>query len=262
MTHYSETHQVIVVRPDYVVEVPEGTFELNGDGLYVEQVEQEEPEQEEEQQVEEKYILVCSQCSKGFDSIESLKHHMINDHKLKENKAIGNNNLHETKNENVEVVKDEGKTFLDKKILKSRKVNKSLPFKCEIRGCTYRFGTETVREEHMKCHIVPENQTNGTAHIAYQCSQCNIPQKSWRTTALHLWRQHNIQTDLIACPICFIFKATVAQLEQHMMIHSDKKSYICPQCGKLFRQAHQLRNHWKIHIDKGSDKVEKFYCFA
>lgn len=35
-----------------------------------------------------------------------------------------------------------------------------------------------------------------------------------------------------------------------MKIHSEDRDYVCPDCGRDFKQPSQLRNHRVIHLDK------------
>lgn len=104
-------------QPKYFLETDEGTYELNTQDVQTIGINGNNLENLNTngnkmiETIEEKYILLCSQCKKGFDSIDDCKQHMIDDHKLRELSAksepkpkiisVANNTI--TNNSQIEV---------------------------------------------------------------------------------------------------------------------------------------------------------------
>ncbi|XP_062605087.1 zinc finger protein 320-like isoform X2 [Saccostrea cucullata] len=119
--------------------------------------------------------------------------------------------------------------------------------KCGKPGCNARFLTKAALEIHLKCHTdKPE---------VFMCPECQQEQNRWRLVRLHLWKAHQIDTDLLKCDQCDYKIDTASRLKVHQEIHSKEKPYTCDTCGKHFRQQAQMRNHQMVHSDnKNSDK--------
>lgn len=119
--------------------------------------------------------------------------------------------------------------------------------KCDKTGCNAKFQTKEALDVHLKCH---------TDKIEiFECPLCQHQQEKWRLVRLHLWKAHQIDTDLLTCDQCDYKIDTASRLKIHQEIHSKEKPYTCDTCGKRFRQLAQMRNHQMLHTDnKNSDK--------
>lgn len=111
--------------------------------------------------------------------------------------------------------------------------------KCRKPSCNAKFLTNEALEMHLKCHTDKPN--------VFTCPECQQRQTRWRLLRLHLWKVHQIDTDLLICDQCDYKTDTASRLKVHQEIHSKDKPYSCNICGKHFRQLAQMRNHQMLH---------------
>lgn len=78
----------------------------------------------------------------------------------------------------------------------------------------------------------------------YSCHKC--PKRYFRAKYLqrHLKNSH-LETKELTCPICNKTLKAVYNLKQHLLLHSDEKSYVCPfpNCTKAYKQKPGLDQH-------------------
>lgn len=58
---------------------------------------------------------------------------------------------------------------------------------------------------HIRCHI----NDNNAAVREFRCTECGIEHKKWRDCTKHMWKQHQIDIDLLKCPLCD-YKSVIA----------------------------------------------------
>lgn len=143
--------------------------------------------------------------------------------------------------------------FLGKSKVKDRpKVSQSFKLKCDQLGCTSKFRTKQALQIHQKCHM--------TDVFEFKCSECDKTNETWKQIRIHLWKAHELDTDLLTCDICEKFKTdTLSRLLIHKEIHSDDRPYTCDICGKGFRQFSQMKNHQTIHGEHQDEDSTKWY---
>lgn len=127
-----------------------------------------------------------------------------------------------------------------------------LELKCEHKGCTYTFKTKDHLKIHLQCH----------RESGFQCFHCPEKDfKKWKKCSLHLWRHHQLDLDLLSCPLCpNVRVAHQHELEVHKQIHGERKKYVCSVCYKGFRQLSQFRNHAVTHMDKSKETVPSWFA--
>lgn len=98
-----------------------------------------------------------------------------------------------------------------------------------------------------------EAEIKNFAKNLFQCFKCNELFNDWYSCSSHLYKAHDIDCDLLKCPICKTYRTPIPlRLENHIRIHSDVRAFTCKHCGKTFKQPSQLRNHVIVHADKES----------
>jgi hypothetical protein len=122
----------------------------------------------------------------------------------------------------------------------------SYQMKCRKPSCNARFLTSEALTMHLKCHTDKPND--------FICPECQLRQTKWRLLRLHLWKVHQIDTDLLTCDQCDYKTDIACRLKVHQEIHSKDKPYSCSVCGKHFRQQAQMRNHQVLHSNSNNNK--------
>ncbi|XP_022250869.1 zinc finger protein ZFAT-like isoform X1 [Limulus polyphemus] len=233
------------------------------------------------QAAQEKHIFLCGHCSRGFDTLDGCKDHMIKDHKLKLNdtetsqaeKTTGRKKGRDWSflaDDNYETLTLEpGKQTSGRKRLSTSKIlddkfffeiprkriqrddYKQKKFKCNEKGCGYRFISEANLQYHIRCH--------STLEKPFCCPECSLLIDHWRGLSMHLWRFHSVDIDLHTCSTCGYKTYSHFKLDNHMRIHSERRDFMCTTCGKSFKQLSQLRNHHVIHLDKKTITEKRWY---
>ncbi|XP_060073820.1 zinc finger and BTB domain-containing protein 24-like [Ylistrum balloti] len=138
------------------------------------------------------------------------------------------------------------------KVKEKPKVMQGFKLKCDEIGCCAKFRTKEALEVHLKCHM--------TDVFEFKCPECDKSNETWKQIRIHLWKVHEIDTDLLTCDICGKFKTdTMSRLLIHKEIHSVDRPYTCDICGKGFRQFSQMKNHQTIHGEHQEDDPSKWY---
>ena len=125
---------------------------------------------------------------------------------------------------------------------------------------------EKLNYHREKCHDPTTN-----AYICPECQQHSDKGKLkfsgvWSKVAMHLWREHRIDMELLRCPVCPQFRAfNRARYEDHKSKHKMDRPYQCDQCDKSFKQErhlkdHQSRSHLQQKYVHEEDKVSCPTC--
>jgi len=142
--------------------------------------------------------------------------------------------------------------YLGKRKKKDRpKTLKDYKEKCPQVGCYAKFKTKENLQIHLQCHVDSE--------FFFKCIECEEKFPHWKLLRCHLWKKHQIDTDLLTCDLCESFKTdTLSKLLVHKEIHSEDRPYTCDVCGKGFKQFSQMRNHQMIHTEHQSENNRKY----
>ncbi|KFM63898.1 Sal-like protein 4, partial [Stegodyphus mimosarum] len=57
------------------------------------------------------------------------------------------------------------------------------------------------------------------------------------------------------CPSCKYVAVSRSNLQIHMRIHTGERPYICPFCGKRFRQSGTMYRHQQHNCSRGPAKI-------
>ena len=118
---------------------------------------------------------------------------------------------------------------------------------CNRGRCGVRLSDPQKLQYHReKCHDPLTND-----YICPECQDSNDGRKFsgvWSRVAMHLWREHQIDLELLKCPYanCIQFRAfNRARYEDHMSKHKTSRPYKCHQsnCTKSFKQERHLKDH-------------------
>ncbi|XP_059226750.1 zinc finger protein Xfin [Stomoxys calcitrans] len=179
-------------------------------------------------------ILVCGLCYRQYDLEEDLRGHMIEYHKCvpidikketpertKQTRAQETQHVMNKETQmpttNNDVVLEENPPkpmemkpvpFKDFRLI----LRKQMTLKCTATpSCLYKFETGTQREKHLNCHLQNAN--------TFKCSICSMSLDNWRKCSAHLWKSHQMDVDLLKCPICEFKSHASALVWRHMRVH-------------------------------------------
>ncbi|XP_059088950.1 transcriptional repressor CTCF-like [Tigriopus californicus] len=185
--------------------------------------------------------FICGKCSLVFASLDLCKDHMLQVH----TQPLETSPMSDLK---------ESETIA----IPSEYPSGKQP--CPYPGCLYQFGGQDM-VHHQSCH-------HGES---FKCSQCQKMFETWRRCALHLWQNHELNVDLLSCPICANFKtAFPIKLKNHMWSsHSQgaepnsksmpvvgSKKRQCDICSKFFSDSKSL----KKHVQAVHGKLRPYIC--
>ena len=114
---------------------------------------------------------------------------------------------------------------------------------CNRGRCGVRLSDpEKLLYHREKCHDPVSND-----YICPECQKDGQPfSGTWARVAMHLWRAHQIDLELLKCVHCTQFRAfNRARYEDHMSKHKSARPYKCTQenCAKSFKQERHLKDH-------------------
>ncbi|EAU76375.2 AGAP007947-PA, partial [Anopheles gambiae str. PEST] len=135
-----------------------------------------------------------------------------------------------------------GNRFTRKSSLKDHKLILHAGVKqhcCKI--CNRTFGREDSLNTHMALHVGKK----------FRCKLCSKSFAKGNFLRKHL-EEHEMPDSKrkYACTVCSKKFTTVSHLNDHVLIHSDKKPHKCSDCGRSFRQKQQLKVHAYQHVGK------------
>ena len=108
---------------------------------------------------------------------------------------------------------------------------------CTYEGCDYK----SHKRQNLKNHI-NKVHLNVPIERNHYCDFCGKNFSYKNSLDLHVVKHHTNRKDF-ACNICDSKFSTRNDWRQHMEIHSDVKKYVCPFCGKGFKQGSVLYRH-------------------
>ena len=123
------------------------------------------------------------------------------------------------------------------------------PWICTYEGCDYRAHKKLNLQNHInKVHLkipIEKNQF---------CDFCGQSFSHKDSLQKHVIKHHTNRRDYV-CNICDGKFSTRNAFRQHMEIHSEVKKYLCPFCGKGFKQSSVLYRH-KLTCKSNPEKFE------
>ncbi|XP_011291023.2 oocyte zinc finger protein XlCOF28 [Musca domestica] len=172
-------------------------------------------------------IFVCSLCLRQYDLKEDLRGHMIEYHKCvpidrvtKADTTLKLENNEDCKEEKPAMTMAEANLetricpeikplpFKDFRLILRQRMN----LKCTAAAtCVYKFVDEERRENHVKCHV--------QGKCTFKCYICAMSINNWRRCTAHLWKSHQIDVDLLQCPVCEFKSYASALVWRHMRVH-------------------------------------------
>ena len=211
--------------------------------------------------LDEEFSFRCKICHAKFSFLRELRKHsadhntidLQNGNKLKTKdeppSSLIMNVVNNSKNDFL-IVKTEAAGPILKQVIKEpieydysqeNKPNNSIDkFECSICG-EFLQTTKWIFDEHVKYH-----KKKGTV----PCQVADCPKKFSTNKLLksHELVKHNIgRPPSTICHICQYDATTMHRLKQHYIKHSDKRDYICNECGKGFKSDGVLALHIKKH---------------
>ncbi|XP_062129846.1 zinc finger protein 449 [Drosophila sulfurigaster albostrigata] len=192
-------------------------------------------------------VYVCSLCLRQYDLLEDLRGHMMFFHGYKPLPTSGVKQLNAKQTE-TQLSKRvsmpppspsppaelQPMPFKDFRL--ALRVNMRVPC-TEITGCVYKFEDANKQTLHGKCH---KGET-------YSCSECGLEQANWRRCSAHLWKEHQIDVDLLQCPVagCDYKSPLSALVWRHMRVH------------KKWRTRVLRRELWRRRIQKQQQQQQQ-----
>lgn len=161
------------------------------------------------------YVYLCSSCSKAFNSSEETKQHMIeeHDHEMTNDPFTYDEPPDTVKTINISIETTDDKKVKKEIVRKKRKLsdiiqsidpasNTNFNYACTKRNCNCKFSTEKNLNIHEKCHVNLNSEIESNSKKLYQCFECNELFNDWHGCASHLYKAHEIDCDLLKCPVC------------------------------------------------------------
>lgn len=206
----------------------------------------------------DKQLYLCGECGHVSETLQECKDHLRQAHASKRSKdsdagkrlgsrAAEKKAADQTKKPAM-VTQTQKKTRERRPPHKLRHDKRAM---CRIDGCSQRFTCDQYRNIHERCHVDRKS---------FKCSECGeMSVNSWTRIKTHLWREHAIDLDLFGCDKCEFKSAFLSNLENHKLLHADTRSFVCPTCGKGFKQPAQLLNHRVVHAEQSNLPVPKWF---
>ncbi|CAD6996791.1 unnamed protein product [Ceratitis capitata] len=107
--------------------------------------------------------------------------------------------------------------------------------------CTHCFDS-FENENNLKLHIKEYHQL-------YPCTKCNKIFQRTEYLFRHMKRIHDDEQSFF-CEVCLSAFRLKAELEEHMLLHTDYLPHECTECGKCFQHRKNLKRHMLTHGDK------------
>ena len=133
-------------------------------------------------------------------------------------------------------------------------------FPCQ--HCPYSFETNAGLDIHVSmAHDSEWKQYVEKVNDKYNCKLCNTSFTKNIGVRVHIACVHKIGSNLrcLECPkVCFYQQ----QLEQHRLVHSEERKFVCDECGMKLKSVTHVKVHKnKIHISE-EDKLRLLYMFS
>ena len=193
----------------------------------------------------------CSECSKKYPTMQKLKSHLLNEHKLEFKKGserclcnicgktlIGRSNFkkHEREKHGIDNIH-------------RKRIVKSLKLECS--KCSENFNETIKLNEHAKdCEGQSKN---------FSCPDCDSTWASGPILNLHMKKDHNMR-EIYTCEYCGkCFKRKISVISHIKVEHENIRDHVCHLCGAGFARAQSLKYHiQRVHEHSGKYACE--YC--
>ncbi|XP_058177207.1 zinc finger protein 568-like [Anopheles ziemanni] len=184
----------------------------------------------------------CSMCDRALGSNSSLRRHEASHKGEKKYKCLYCEKLFSTSynrlthqrvvhtGERPHKCDECGRSFVDNSRLK-------------LHQETHHVEGRSSKERIRKSALLPEDKQS--------CSYpgCNYTAETYRTMYMHKRTKH---MTMHKCEVCKKEFPFVANLREHMTVHTGEKPYRCEVCDRSFRHSAMYRRHLLTHSDTGS----------
>ncbi|KAH8302765.1 hypothetical protein KR044_010645 [Drosophila immigrans] len=169
-------------------------------------------------------VYVCSLCLRQYDLIEDLRGHMMFFHGYHplptsgaKQKSANQTETQLSQRASPPPPPTELQPMPFKDFRMALRVNMRVPC-AESSGCVYKFEDCSKQTLHAKCH----------KGEAYSCSECGLELPNWRRCSAHLWKTHQINVDLLQCPVsgCDYKSPLSALVWRHMRVHKKWRARV------------------------------------
>ena len=126
-------------------------------------------------------------------------------------------------------------------IAKLKKSNPGLEFSsdslCAIDGCGVRLVDPDTLDYHRRSH------GQNDSFNCLECDETFRASQGWSGIAMHLWRSHKVDMELLCCDQCQFRAYSKSKLDVHKQSHGEERPYLCDDCGKNFKTAKSHKSH-------------------
>ncbi|EDV95815.1 zinc finger protein 674 [Drosophila grimshawi] len=207
-------------------------------------------------------VYVCSLCLRQYDLLEDLRGHMVYFHDCQPIKTNGALKPQIAKRR--ESLEDHNRElslsqpppphrppaelqpmpFRDFRL--ALRVNMQVPC-AESSACIYKFESVQKLALHANCH----------KGVGYSCSECGLDMANWRRCSLHLWKSHQLDVDLLQCPVsgCDYKSPISALVWRHMRVHKKWRARVMRR-ELLRRRAQQKQQQQQEEQQEQNDASE------
>ncbi|KAH8295666.1 hypothetical protein KR018_002569 [Drosophila ironensis] len=174
-------------------------------------------------------VYVCSLCLRQYDLLEDLRGHMVFFHNCQPIDNPSKAKKAPKKQEPEARIPQEGSLHFEEEAGEAGNQIPSelppMPFKdfrlvlranmqepcCSGRDCSFKFLDSEKMLLHFRCH----------KGVSFSCFECAAELPNWRRCSAHLWKSHQIDVDLLECPVldCSYKSPISALVWRHMRVH-------------------------------------------
>lgn len=124
--------------------------------------------------------------------------------------------------------------------------NKESPHQCEICKKIFLF------KSHLQAHIIwHSNEAN------FKCDVCGKAFKAKRNRAVHYQTVHGEKKEKnVACTVCGKKFLNNYHLSKHSYVHSERRQFLCENCGFAFKRRNLLVRHLRDTCKKIERAIE------
>lgn len=94
-------------------------------------------------------------------------------------------------------------------------------------------------------HVAIEHSTERLCHL------CPFKTKTKISFDIHMFKIHREPVPdnmtVYSCSDCDFYTLEKRRLDDHRLIHSDERSFVCPECSKAFKKKWDLKRHIECH---------------